>query len=222
MARLHGDPDRDSRREQLVQRAREDVDRSGRPRADRHRRARPQTRASVSSTQRHTLPHLRLGQHDLLILGRGVEHDQERVVDHRLAELVGHRDAVAVEEHLQRARHVRGPVLVGHLDAVGREPRDIGLRSAPAPCRIGRPWNQPRRRNTGCWRRNAATSAREREQLGVGAPPSRTTRPRCPGSTRCCCRPASGRSRRRRAASARPATGTSWSGSCAAGGAGSG
>ena len=50
---------------------------------------------------------------------------------------------------------------------------------------------------------------REREQRAVLRAPSRTRRSRCPGSRRCCCRTACGRSRRRRAASGCPARGSS-------------
>ena len=53
------------------------------------------------------------------------------------------------------------------------------------------------------------------EQRLVGVHPSRTRRSRCPGSRRCCCRPACARSRRRRTASARPARETASPGSCA-------
>ena len=67
--------------------------------------------------------------------------------------------------------------------------------------------------------RAGARAARRVNASSASSPssrPSRTTRSRCPGTRRCCCRPASGRARRRRAASARPARGAASRAGCAA------
>ena len=82
---------------------------------------------------------------------------------------------------------------------------------------IRRPWKNRRRWNTGCSARRRIELARRSRSGAARARdrPVRATRSRCPGSRRCCCRPASGRSRRRRTASACPARAAGWRGSFA-------
>ena len=98
----------------------------------------------------------------------------------------------------------RDPFLLGHLVAVGRQPTHVGEErpvdgpaleeAAAAEDRVGAPQlDQPS---------GEGRAARRR----VRRAPSRTTRSRCPGSRRCCCPAGCGRARRRRPASARPAS----------------
>ena len=141
-----------------------------------------------------------------------VEEQEERVVHDLLAVRGARADLLAVEEDAERLRLGRCQSRCVIRRPSGRNHQTSGQaglaassgeeRVAPEDRMLAPQRDQP---------------PRELEQLVVGAPPSRTTRSRCPGTTRCCCRPACVRSRRRRAASARPARGTASRGSSAAG-----
>ena len=149
------------------------------------------------------------------VLVVGVEEQQEGVVLDRVAALRAVGDLLAVEEDAEGVRVaqpqsrwvIRRPSVRNHQTSGSPEPScscPRGRRAAEH--RVGpAQGDQP---------------PREVQQLRVALAqrPSPTRRSRCPGTRRCCCRPACGRSRRRRAASACPARASAWSGSCAAGG----
>ena len=153
-----------------------------------------------------------LERHRLVV---GVEEQVEAVVDDRLAAVVGRRDAPC-RSGTRRACGANPLCQSSSVIslAVRLEPADV----ADVRCRgPGGPWNQRRRRKTGCSLAELDHAARR-----TRSSPSSDVLPVEPGDLVVLAvgvvvaAAACGRSRRRRAASARPARGTASSGSCAA------
>ena len=181
------------------QRERAGGDLDGRPPRHRSRRSRRGRRSRARAS--HSRPKRRGGSLNPRLLGLGVHEDDERVVDDRLAARGERPQLLAVQEHAE-GRALGLPVALGHRAPVGPEPprvREPRARLAP-PSRKPRP---PEHRMARA-QRDQPPGEGERARSPLVAAPSRTTRSRCPGTRRCCCRPACGRARRRRASIGTP------------------
>ncbi len=172
---------------------------------------------AVSTTSAYDSARRRARQPLLHLRVARVQHHQEAVVPDRPAPRVPPGD-VPPRQVERDGRRRRVPVLLRHLHALGREPRQV-----PQPVRPLR----AARRTRGA----AAPGARGAAPAAAGSAPgaaastaprpaatSPPSRSRCPGSTRCCSRPACGPARPPRPASARRSTAAAWSAGCGSGG----
>ena len=121
---------------------------------------------------------------------------------------VHHHVQVGLERLLARERegeHARDRV--APLGLVELEPVPADVLRRRGGCAL--PVRNERRRRLAWRRRSAIICLKNRKRLGVllDQRPVEPARARCPGSRRCCCRPACGRPRRRPRTSARPARG---------------
>ena len=122
------------------------------------------------------------------------------------------RDLGPVEERAEREGVTARPVGLGHLAAVRPEPPDV-RRPRALPLLAGEERGAPEDRVLGAEAQHALGELAA-APLRARRAPSRATRARCPGSRRCCCRPACSGARRPRAASASPARAAAWRGRC--------
>ena len=128
----------------------------------------------------------------------------------------GRGDLLAVEEHARRPAARRPSP---RRACARRRTRNQAASGSPEPS-ISRAEQELAPAEHGVRAPQRDQLARELEQVARWSPAatSRTRRSRSPGTSRCCCRPGCGRTRRRRAASACPGRAAAWPGSCAAGG----
>ena len=168
------------------------------------------------STNVQRAPKRRLGRVNVQSSGRRVEEQQERVVLDPLALRPRRGDPLAVEEQAEPRARPRRSSRAASCGA--RRGRNHHASGRPEPTVVlAREEVAPVEDRVRAAQRDQPLGELELAPRRARRAPSRTRRSRCPGTSRCCCRPACGRSRRRRAASACPGRGTAWPGSCAAG-----